>query len=68
MINIMDDVQDKTKGHLMNDRYLFFLVPIQKTFSHNKSSLACESLRADMTVCHLPALRFHPRSSKIIQP
>lgn len=67
-INIMDEVQDKTKGHLMNDQYLFFLVPIQKTFSHNKSSLACESLWADMTVCHLPALRFHPVPLKLSNP
>lgn len=68
MINIMDEVQDKTKGHLINDQYLFFLVPIQKTFSHNKPSLACESLRADMTVCHLPALRFHPVPLKLSNP
>lgn len=58
----------QTKEHLINDQYLFFLVPIQKTFSHNKSSLACESLRADMTVCHLPALRFHPVPLKLSNP
>lgn len=67
-INIMDEVQDKTKGQLINGQYLFFLVPIQKTFSHNKSSLACESLRADMTDCHLPALRFHPVPPKLSNP
>lgn len=39
-----------------------------KTFSHNKPSLACESLRADMTVCHLPALRFHPVPLKLSNP
>lgn len=68
MINIMDEVQDKTKGHLMNDQYLFFLVPIQKTFSHNKSSLACESLRGRHDSLSPPRLTISPRTSKIIQP
>lgn len=39
-----------------------------KNIFPQRISLACESLLANMTVCHLPALWFHPVPLKLSNP